>query len=201
VSRNLPLASQVALFIEVGGGSTEVTVGTQAQSFYGTAIEIGAMTLHALFLKAHEPGPIPGAVFSAMKQHAAQAVSQAMAPVYPHVPTVGVGSSGAIMNLGHIASLRRTGQRFKPGETVTLRDLKEIREFLCGLDLEARCQAPGMDPDRADIILGGAAMLEALADAFKLETLYLTDRGLRDGLMDAYHPGHDPQSGEWKPNS
>jgi exopolyphosphatase/guanosine-5'-triphosphate,3'-diphosphate pyrophosphatase len=55
--------------------------------------------------------------------------------------------------------------------------------MLCRLPLEERRRVPGMDANRADIILGGAAVLLTLMEAFGAERMMVSDRGLRDGIL------------------
>jgi exopolyphosphatase/guanosine-5'-triphosphate,3'-diphosphate pyrophosphatase len=54
--------------------------------------------------------------------------------------------------------------------------------LLCSLPLEKRREVPGINPDRADIIISGAAILETLMDELDLSEIGISDRGLREGL-------------------
>ena len=86
---------------------------------------------------------------------------------------------------------RDRGRRHSPETTVAagaasrsgLTDLREAVQMLCRLPLEARRNVPGMDAARADIILGGAAVLQTLMEAFGAERMTTSERGLRDGIL------------------
>ena len=55
-----------------------------------------------------------------------------------------------------------------------------------GLDLEGRRRFPGIQPERADILVGGGAIVETLLEELDLPALETSDRSLRDGLLADY---------------
>jgi exopolyphosphatase/guanosine-5'-triphosphate,3'-diphosphate pyrophosphatase len=58
--------------------------------------------------------------------------------------------------------------------------------MLCSLTLEERKKLPGINPYRADIIVAGAAIIEALMEDFGLEEIHVSHKELRDGLLVDY---------------
>ncbi len=54
---------------------------------------------------------------------------------------------------------------------------------LAEMPLKERKRVRGLEPDRADIILSGLAMLIGAANHFGIETLRASARGLRQGLL------------------
>ena len=58
-------------------------------------------------------------------------------------------------------------------------------------DLEARRRIVGLQPARADIILAGACIVRVVMDKLGRDTLTVSDRGLRHGLLDERF-GHAP---------
>jgi exopolyphosphatase/guanosine-5'-triphosphate,3'-diphosphate pyrophosphatase len=58
--------------------------------------------------------------------------------------------------------------------------------MLCPLTLEERREVPGINPDRADIIIPGAAILESFMEHLGLEEIRISPRGLQDGLFADY---------------
>ena len=54
---------------------------------------------------------------------------------------------------------------------------------LLSWDFAARAANPCIGPDRADLVLAGCAILEAIRRAFPCERLRVADRGLREGLL------------------
>ncbi|NIP44442.1 MAG: Ppx/GppA family phosphatase, partial [candidate division Zixibacteria bacterium] len=57
---------------------------------------------------------------------------------------------------------------------------------LCSLSVEERKKISGLNPSRADIIISGAAILHTLMKDLNIKEIQISDRGLRDGLMEDY---------------
>jgi exopolyphosphatase/guanosine-5'-triphosphate,3'-diphosphate pyrophosphatase len=90
------------------------------------------------------------------------------------------------MNLAEIAQkiLPRNGNN---GENILLyKDLQKVIDLLCSLPLEQRRKIPGMNPERADIIIPGAAILDMFMKELSLDSITITSRGLQDGLLVDY---------------
>lgn len=67
--------------------------------------------------------------------------------------------------------------------------------MLCAAPLAERRRIAGLNPERADVIVSGAAILETLMDELDLDKLQTSRRGLRDGLLVQYldrSEHHDP---------
>ena len=59
--------------------------------------------------------------------------------------------------------------------------------MLCALSLDARRKVPGINPERADIIIAGAAIIDTLMEDLHLSELrVINERGLREGLLIDY---------------
>ena len=69
---------------------------------------------------------------------------------------------------------------------LTRKNLKKLATVLCWLPLAERKKVPAINPDRADIIIAGAAIIEAIMEQFGLEEIYVSHRELRDGLLVEY---------------
>ena len=66
VSSGLHLGAQKALFIDIGGGSTEVSVGNEAEQVYLTSLPMGAIRLSDEFL-SHQTGSISARTYEHMR--------------------------------------------------------------------------------------------------------------------------------------
>jgi exopolyphosphatase/guanosine-5'-triphosphate,3'-diphosphate pyrophosphatase len=104
------------------------------------------------------------------------------------------------MNLAEIA-----GKALHPNGgselVLTHRDLKKVIGIICALPLEQRRKIPGMNPERADIIVPGAAILDTFMQELSLDSIIVTGRGLQDGLLVDYLSRMDefPLLGELSP--
>ena len=74
-------------------------------------------------------------------------------------------------------------------------------DLLCSLPLDQRRKVPGMNPERADIIIAGAAILDTFMKELGLDSITTTGRGLQDGLLVDYLSRIDafPLLGELSP--
>jgi exopolyphosphatase/guanosine-5'-triphosphate,3'-diphosphate pyrophosphatase len=96
------------------------------------------------------------------------------------------GSSGTVINLAEIASKQFKKNADTNGSVLSRRHLKKLAPLLCFLPLDERRKMPAINPDRADIIIAGAAIMEALMEELGLEEIRISRRELRDGLLVDY---------------
>jgi exopolyphosphatase/guanosine-5'-triphosphate,3'-diphosphate pyrophosphatase len=54
---------------------------------------------------------------------------------------------------------------------------------LLGVDVKMRAAEPCIGPERADLVLAGAAILQAVQELWPCERVRVADRGLREGLL------------------
>jgi exopolyphosphatase / guanosine-5'-triphosphate,3'-diphosphate pyrophosphatase len=189
VSSGLHLDSQRALFIDIGGGSTETSVGTQDEDLYLNSLKVGAIRLSNQFLRGMT-GPITPRLYERIKTYVRIEAARTLADLRREGFDVAFGSSGTIENLADIAVQARKGEARLPDDAMTLTDLCSAVRMLCSLTLEQRRAVPGINPARADIIVGGAAILETLMEELKVPEIRVSERGLRDGLLVDYMARH-----------
>ena len=186
VASALRLDDRQCLFIDVGGGSTEVILGNQKQHLYLDSLQLGAIRLAGRFFKPGDDGPISKALYKRIKAHVRHHALRAIQALEDRRIDLAVGSSGTVLNLVDVTIQRRHGRTLAKDDVVTLDDLRETVERLCALSLAERRKVPGLNPDRADIIVAGAAVVETLLETLKVPSLRASDRGLRDGLLIDY---------------
>ena len=185
VTSGVHLGDQQALFIDIGGGSTEVMVGTQRQHLYLNSLKLGAIRLASRFLAGLD-GPVPPQTYSRLQRYVRHNMVHTLRELRTHRIDLAIGSSGTIENLADIAVRMFLQHPLQPGDVLTDTHLKQVVQHLCALSLEERRKVPGLNPARADIIVAGAAIVEMLMQELALSELRITDRGLRDGLLVDY---------------
>jgi exopolyphosphatase/guanosine-5'-triphosphate,3'-diphosphate pyrophosphatase len=95
-----------------------------------------------------------------------------------------VGTSGAITSLAGIhLGLRRYDRRRVDGLWMTKSECEATADKLLATDLKGRAQEPCIGPERADLVLAGAAILQAVQELWPCERVRVADRGLREGLL------------------
>lgn len=95
-----------------------------------------------------------------------------------------VGTSGAITSLAGIhLNLPRYNRDRVDGLWMTRADCEAAADRLKALGPDGRAREACIGPDRADLVLAGAAILEAVQRAWPSERVRVADRGLREGLL------------------
>jgi exopolyphosphatase / guanosine-5'-triphosphate,3'-diphosphate pyrophosphatase len=95
-----------------------------------------------------------------------------------------IGTSGAITSLAGIhLNLPRYNRDRVDGLWMTRGDCEAAAERLKALGPDGRAKEACIGPDRADLVLAGAAILEAIQRAWPSERVRVADRGLREGLL------------------
>lgn len=64
-------------------------------------------------------------------------------------------------------------------------DVNRMLKKLCAMSYDDKCHLTGLMPERADIIVAGVAILDALMEYFALPEIIVSDRDLSEGLLDA----------------
>lgn len=183
VSTGADVGEKRALFIDIGGGSTELILGDQRSHFLLDSLKLGSIRVSNRFLSG-ESGPVSVERFAKIKDHARSVAGHALRHFKSYGFDLVFGSAGTISNLADVTA-RRIGDSPSTlrNYSVKVSDLRETVDFLHKLSLEERRKVPGLDVDRADIILGGAAVLMAVLEGVQAEKLTVSDRGLRHGIL------------------
>lgn len=165
--------------IDIGGGSTEFTIGEDAQVLGAVSLQLGAVRMNAqtpiLSLDDYE-----GAVERCM--HIIRRDAQELLALPAREEWAGVG--GTMTTLG---AMQRRVPLFTPdtceGMTMTRAEVCSWGRKLARLPLSDRKQIVGLMPQRADIIPGGVAILEAAMRCFNMPQLRLSAHGNMDGYL------------------
>jgi exopolyphosphatase/guanosine-5'-triphosphate,3'-diphosphate pyrophosphatase len=160
-----------SLLFDIGGGSTEVAhaFGEHARDLW--SIDLGAVRLTEMFRLS---GEVPKKQLKLIRRYARDAASEALPQKLPGHPATALGSSGTIQAVVAYARAEGTGH-------ATARQIEKAVEELADMDSEKRRKR--FDPRRADIIVGGAVILDAVMRHFDLEAITAVDRGLREGVL------------------
>jgi exopolyphosphatase/guanosine-5'-triphosphate,3'-diphosphate pyrophosphatase len=176
------VSSARAVVIDIGGGSTEITLGTAKTIQAAKSFKIGVIRLTERFVKSD---PLSGRdeqkltkhVLSEIDRHCEQITSAGFDRV--------IGTSGTILSLGTVATALSDGA--VPSELRSLRvpakQIRRLRKEVVALSLAQRLTMPGLDPRRADLIVAGAVLLDAILRRLGAEDITLCDLALREGVV------------------
>jgi exopolyphosphatase/guanosine-5'-triphosphate,3'-diphosphate pyrophosphatase len=185
ISSEVDIGDEKAIFIDLGGGSTEIAIGNQSECFYLNSLPLGAIRLTSKFIGEGWTGHVSQEKYKQMKRYACEMVSIVRSRVLEYGARLAWGSSGTIINLAEVSN-----KQFKKNGSgklsITRKNLKKIAAILCDMTLEERKKLPAINPDRADILIAGAAIIEAIMEEFGLEEIIVSRRELRDGMLFEY---------------
>jgi exopolyphosphatase/guanosine-5'-triphosphate,3'-diphosphate pyrophosphatase len=184
-----PTADGVILF-DIGGGSSElVRLSRCSPTERGpphpeidawVSIPIGVVTL----AERYGGVTVSRESFEAMIAEVAVHVDRFAAE---HGGTAGLhllGTSGTVTTIaGVYLELPRYERRRIDGCWLNDTQVSDVVERLLAMSYEGRVANPCIGAERADLVLAGCAILEAIRRAFPCERLRVADRGLREGML------------------
>lgn len=173
------MGTDECLCIDIGGGSTEISVGDSRVCRRAVSLKLGAIRLSALF-PADADGRVSPETYAAMQAHVLEVAGDALADLRDAGAARAFGGSGTIEKLAATAGDEKR---------LAYEDLVATVRRLCPMTLEERRQVAGINRRRADIIVGGAAVLETLMAELRLPALQVSHSGVREGLLADYLAG------------
>ncbi len=191
VLNELPLTE--GYILDIGGGSAQVAQFKQRHFHRASSFLLGALALTERFVSSD---PIEPETVAALEAEIAQQLDSVawLTKKQPKPERVLVGLGGTIRNLAKMAAARQSYPlNTLHGFTLTQVALQENITLLRELPLAERQQLPGLNSDRADIILPGALVLAAVMARLKVEAVVVSMNGLREGLFFEHfwrHLGH-----------
>lgn len=181
--------SQRSILIDVGGGSTEVASAKGETPTNLWSIAIGAVRLAETF---DTNGALDAKTLKMIRAYALELVTEALPAHVAGAPTAALGSSGSVRALVQYAAAPGTGH-------ATRKQISRAVKDLAAMTIDER--RSHFDPARAEVILAGAVIVEAVVKGLHLESITAVPSGLRDGvLVDMIRSGrgqvYDPSLGE-----
>jgi exopolyphosphatase / guanosine-5'-triphosphate,3'-diphosphate pyrophosphatase len=180
----------VVLF-DIGGGSSELVwlgfqsrAGQRLPTLRGwISLPVGVVTLS----ERHGGVRVTPHVFEAMVDDVASLLAgfehrQAIASEVERLHML--GTSGTVTTMAGIhLRLPRYDRRRVDGLWMSADEIDSVLDELLAMTYEDRVANACIGPDRADLVMAGCAILEAIRRAFPCERLRVADRGLREGLL------------------
>lgn len=177
------------LVFDIGGGSTELIVGKAGSREHGLrgdavvaeSVNVGCVRMSERFLGNDPPSPL---ALGRMESKVVNEINSVTRRLLPEQPGLGVGLAGTVTTVSGInLGLEEYDTDSIHHSRLTRREVEEVFMELASVPLLERRQAMGLEADRADIIVGGIAVLRAVMDSAGLDEIIVSEKDILDGLV------------------
>ena len=152
------------MYVDVGGGSTEVNLIIDSNLIFSNSYNIGTIRVLSDTVDPDEWVRLEDDLYSLAKK-------------YPRIDILGSG--------GNINKLYRlVDNKDKKLQRMTVDSLKDINERICHLSLEERMKQYKLKYDRADVIVPACQVFLTIANLLNSQYIYVPTIGLSDGIID-----------------
>ena len=185
----LGLSDEVAVTVDIGGGSVEITQGTGPTLATGRSFKLGVIRLTDRFVKSD---PISARDERRMVRYIEAELKSYLKDVTEAGFDRVVGTSGSILSVGTIAAAEEDGvvPAGIRNRRVSARQMRRVRKTLCSLPLQKRLLVPGLEPRRADIAVAGSILIDVILRRLGADEITLCDMSLREGIVLDYVARH-----------
>jgi exopolyphosphatase/guanosine-5'-triphosphate,3'-diphosphate pyrophosphatase len=182
----------VAVVIDIGGGSVEVTRGTGPAIELGRSFKLGVIRLTERFVKSDPLEPRD-------QRRLVRHIDAELGKYLNQISRAGfdrvIGTSGTILSLGAVAAAAEghpAGSSLR-NRRFASKQIRHIRKDLVARHLEDRLRVPGLEPRRADLAVAGAILVDEILRRLGADEITLCDLSLREGLVLDYIARHRKQ--------
>jgi exopolyphosphatase/guanosine-5'-triphosphate,3'-diphosphate pyrophosphatase len=167
------------VLFDLGGGSLQLAQFRARRLLAATSLPLGALRVSDRFLRSDPPSPRE---LRRLRDHARRLLEEAGVRPLGRADAL-VGTGGTLRNLAKVDQ-RLAGYPVPRlhGYVLGRRRLHELAARLAGERAKKRARLPGLNSDRRDSVVGGALVIEALAEALGAEAVLVSGEGVREGL-------------------
>lgn len=172
------------LVVDIGGGSLELSIGTDEDPDVALSLLLGAGRVTRERL-AGDP-PSAATIKAARKAVRAEIASQIRPLAKAGAPDKVVGTSKTMRSLARIAGAAPSGEGPYVRRELTRASITETIARISSMPAADRAQLAGVSASRAHQLLGGAIVAEAAMDLLGVESLEICPWALREGIILRY---------------
>lgn len=164
---NLPDTDGTYMYVDVGGGSTEVTIIHEGSLVRSVSYNIGTIRL----------------LHHAVSDDTVVTLRNDMQKMFEEYGKINIiGSGGNINKLFRLAEDKDKSQLILP-----VKELRRLHSVLQPLSIVERMDRFNLKPDRADVIVPAAEIFLIIADCIEADYIYVPTIGLADGIIGALY--------------
>ncbi|MBB3764242.1 Ppx/GppA phosphatase family protein [Sphingomicrobium lutaoense] len=178
-----------AVIFDIGGGSTELVLvepdGDEPKIRAWWSAPWGVVSLTESEGREALEGPDRTAAYARMRERARRGFSRFAEWLPRDREDIRLlGTSGTVTTLASVyLALPSYDRRAVDGLHVPIGAMREISTLISELDFTGRAALPCIGEERADLVVAGCAILEAILDIWPAAELGIADRGIREGIL------------------
>lgn len=170
------------LNIDIGGGSTEISLMKAGEPHKLFSTKLGAVGLTEKFILSDPPR---AKEIKQAQTEIAFALEHPVRKIKGETWTISSGTSGTILNLAALLNFE-TAEDSEQKSEIQLKKLAALNKTLAEIPLEKRALLPVISPQRAEVIVAGGQILEGVMRALGIETVQPCGYALREGVIIDY---------------
>lgn len=177
---NFDMSGKRYMIIDIGGGSVEImsAVANHVESCH--SLQLGAVLMTDRFISEY---PVKISETSRLRRYVRGELKALYSDEKPNVQSF-IGSGGTITSLASmVMSMRRQVFSSLHGFEVLRSEIVHLIAMLIRKEIKELRSVPGLNPDRADIIVAGLIVVDELMKFFGANMMLINERGIREGLI------------------
>ena len=201
----ISLGERPFVMMDIGGGSAEFVLADGNGIRASVSTGLGVVVLTEAHLPTDPPSPreldaVRAVALGELTRQRAGSLRALEGEREAGTPRF-VGTAGTVTTLAAIdLALKTYDPDLVNGHLLSRARVAALGAMLAAMPLARRRQLPGLEPQRADVIVAGAIVTLAAMDALGFPEMIVSDGGLREGiLLDLLHRGSGPYPGDPPP--
>lgn len=187
VTRRMTIDPKRALLVDVGGGSTELTVLENGKSTFSISLPVGTVRLLETFLKG--ANVVDAEKTRLVREAIDRAYSEARAQLGRGTFSMVIGTGGSIDALAELCPAKKSANGVpasgsRNGRNADVEAMRVLYNKMASMTSDARSKQFGLRPDRADTILPAAAIFTRVGELAKAEVIAAPGVGLKEGILE-----------------
>jgi exopolyphosphatase/guanosine-5'-triphosphate,3'-diphosphate pyrophosphatase len=174
VTRRIPVGDRRSLLVDVGGGSTELTLLERGETVFTISLPLGTVRMLEAYLKGVKT------VDRARERLLEEAIDRALGEAVPQLGKVDVlvGTGGNVDTLFDLCPVKAGGR------AVDVHSARSLFRKMCAMSNSERRDTYQLRPDRADTIVPATAIFLRLAKKLELASILAPGVGLAAGVLE-----------------
>lgn len=180
--QGLTLPGQDLLVIDIGGGSTEFIRGNGAGLLEAVSVDVGSVRLTERFVHSDPAGPEECRSMIAEIDRALVPIVSRWLRDLPALTLVGIAATFTTL-VAVEKKLAQYAHAEVHGSHISRDEVRRQIQLYRSMNNTRRQQLPGLHPQRADVILAGALLVDRIMSHFAAREIIVSDQGVRWGLL------------------